>query len=255
MIKNETLYGKCKIGDVAKYVLLSGDPWRVDVLAENLENARHIAFSREFNTYTGTYKGLPVTVSSTGMGAPTAAIALEELYECGMEVAVRMGTNMVLDDENYGKFMVPIGAMREEGTSTQYVPLSYPAIADADLVRYLSEGVRDNGFEVVNGIVCTKDAFYIDFRESKFSKERGIDVDANLMALKKYGISSIDMECSAVLTIARLMNLKVAMIALGTVKANLKEFMYGEEKAKNEATLCKVALDGLLKYAQSRGDA
>lgn len=252
MVNNETLYGKCKVGDIAKYVLLSGDPWRVDVLAKNLENPRHIAFSREFNTYTGTYQGVEITVSSTGMGAPTAAIALEELYECGMEVAVRMGTNMVLDDANYGKFMVPIGAMREEGTSPHYAPLSYPAIADNDLVRYLSEGVRDNGFEVVNGIVCTRDAFYVDFRESKFSNESGVDVLANINELRKYGVNSLDMECSAVFTIARLMGVKVAMIALGTVKENLKEFMYGEEKAKNEATLCKVALDGLVKYAKSR---
>lgn len=251
MIKNETLYGKCKVGDIAKYVLLSGDPWRVDVLAKNLENPRHIAFSREFNTYTGTYQGVEITVSSTGMGAPTAAIALEELYECGMEVAVRMGTNMVLDEANYGKFMVPIGAMREESTSIHYAPVSYPAIADGDLVRYLSEGVVDNGFEVVNGIVCTKDAFYNDFRESKFSKERNVDILANIHALRQYGIDSLDMECSAVFTIARLMGVKVAMIALATVKENLKEFMYGEEKAKNEATLCKVALDGLVKYAKN----
>ena len=73
------------------------------------------------------------------------------------------------------------------------------------------------------------------------------------MALKRYGVTSLDMECSAMFTVARLMGVKVAMIALATVKANLKEFMYGEEKATNEATLCKVALDGLVKYARQEG--
>ncbi|MEG1060861.1 MAG: nucleoside phosphorylase [Oscillospiraceae bacterium] len=251
MVNGKTLYGQCAKGDIAKYVLLSGDPWRVDVLAKNLENPKHIAFSREFNTYTGAYKGVEITVSSTGMGAPTAAIAMEELYECGMEVAVRMGTNMVLNENDFGKYIVPIGAMREEGTSTQYAPLSYPAIADAKLVHYLSEGVKDNGFEVVNGLVCTRDAFYIDFRESKFSMERNVDILGHIDELRKYGVSSLDMECSALLTIGRLMGVKVAQIALGTVKENLKEFMYGEEKAKNEEVLCKVALDGLVKYAKS----
>ena len=76
MVNGKTLYGMCAKGDIAKYVLLSGDPWRVDVLAKNLENPRHIAFSREYNTYTGTYKGVEVTVSSTGIGAPPAAIAM-----------------------------------------------------------------------------------------------------------------------------------------------------------------------------------
>ncbi len=241
----------CAKGDVAKYVLLSGDPWRVDVLAKNLENPRHIAFAREFNTYTGTYKGIEITVSSTGMGAPTAAVALEELYECGMEVAVRMGTNMVMDRNNFGKYMIPIGAMREEGTSPHYAPVSYPAIADPELVRYLTEGVRENGGEAVNGLVCTMDSFYTDFRESKFSLECGVDIEGKLERLKKLGIDSIDMESSAIFTIARLMGVKAALIGLATVSPNLKEFMYGEEKKKNEAILCKVALDGLVKYAEA----
>lgn len=251
MINGKTLYGMCAKGDIAKYVLLSGDPWRVDVLAKNLENPRHIAFSREFNTYTGIYKGVEITVSSTGMGAPTAVIALEELYECGMEVAVRMGTNMVLDKKNFGKYMIPIGAMREESTSAQYAPASYPAIADAELVRYLTEGVRENGYETVNGLICTMDAFYRDFRESRFSRECGIDIEGRIDRLRAYGIDSIDMESSAIFTVARLMGVKAALIGLATVNANLREFMYGEEKAKNEAVLCKVALDGLVKYAKA----
>ncbi|MCC8022863.1 MAG: uridine phosphorylase, partial [Clostridiales bacterium] len=78
--------------DVAAYVLFSGDPWRVEVLKEYLEEPRHVAFSREFNTYTGRYKGVPVTVTSTGIGAPSAAIAMEEMYQNGMRAAVRMGT-------------------------------------------------------------------------------------------------------------------------------------------------------------------
>ena len=254
MVNDKTLYGMCAKGDIAKYVLLSGDPWRVDVLAKNLENPRHIAFSREYNTYTGTYKGVEVTVSSTGIGAPSAAIAMEELYECGMEVAVRMGTFMVLNDEDFGKYCVPIGAMRDEGTSTQYAPVSYPAIADADLVKYLSQGVKDNGFEVVNGIVATKDGFYTNCRESKFSLERGIDMFSRIDELRQYGIAAIDMETSALFTIGRLMGIKVASIALATVKENLKEFMYGDIKKANEAVLCKVALDGLIKYAK-RGEA
>ena len=89
-----TLYLRASRPHVAPYVVFSGDPWRVEVLAQLLDEPKKLAFNREFNTYTGTYQGMPVTVSSTGIGAPSAAIAMEEMYQCGMEVAVRMGTVM-----------------------------------------------------------------------------------------------------------------------------------------------------------------
>ncbi len=92
---------------IAPYVIFSGDPWRVEVLKEYLDNPQHIAFLREFNTYTGTYKGIPITVTSTGIGAPSAAIAMEEMYECGMKVGVRMGTVMSLIDETLGHYIIP----------------------------------------------------------------------------------------------------------------------------------------------------
>ena len=111
-----TLYMGGSPETVAKHVLFSGDPWRVEVLKQYLDNPKQVAFMREFNTYTGTYKGLPVTVTSTGIGAPSAAIAMEEMYECGMEVALRMGTVMALQDDMLGHFIVPIGSMRRATT-------------------------------------------------------------------------------------------------------------------------------------------
>ena len=76
-----TLYMGGTPETISKYVLFSGDPWRVDTVAKYLENPKKVNFLREFNTYTGTYKGVEITVTSTGMGAPTAAIAMEEMYE------------------------------------------------------------------------------------------------------------------------------------------------------------------------------
>lgn len=110
----KTLYMGVEKGSVAPYVLFSGDPFRVERIKEYLDNPISLGFRREFNSYTGTYKGVPITVSSTGMGAPTAAIAMEEMYEAGMKVAVRMGTVMALRDELLGKFLIPIGAIRRE---------------------------------------------------------------------------------------------------------------------------------------------
>ena len=112
-----TLYMGASEETVAKYVLFSGDPWRVEVVKKYLDNPKKVAFMREFNTYTGTYKGVEITVTSTGIGAPSAAIAMEEMYESGMQVAVRMGTVMSMQDDMLGHFMIPIAAMRREGTS------------------------------------------------------------------------------------------------------------------------------------------
>ena len=94
-----TLYLGADTSTVAPYVIFSGDPFRVEVLQKYFDNPKHVAFKREFNTYTGSYKGVPITVTSTGIGAPSAAISMEEMYEAGMKVAVRMGTVMALQDE------------------------------------------------------------------------------------------------------------------------------------------------------------
>lgn len=124
---------------------------------------------REFNTYTGTYKGIEVTVTSTGIGAPSAAIAMEEMYEVGMEVAVRMGTVMSMQDDMLGHFLIPIAAMRREGTSQSYVDLSYPAVADIDLVNAMNETVVNMGKRYLNGLNCTMDGFYSNMHDSRFS--------------------------------------------------------------------------------------
>ena len=149
---------------------------------------------REFNTYTGTYKGIEVTVTSTGIGAPSAAIAMEEMYEVGMEVAVRMGTVMSMQDDMLGHFLIPIAAMRREGTSQSYVDLSYPAVADIDLVNAMNETVVNMGKRYLNGLNCTMDGFYSNMHDSRFSLEWGRDMSETFEEVKKLGVTGIDMD-------------------------------------------------------------
>ena len=196
-----TLYMGADQETVAKYVLFSGDPWRVEVVKQYLENPKKVAFMREFNTYTGTYKGIEVTVTSTGIGAPSAAIAMEEMYEAGMEVAVRMGTVMSMQDDMLGHFLIPIAAMRREGTSQSYVDLSYPAVADIDLVNAMNETVTKMGKRYLNGLNCTMDGFYSNMHDSRFSLEWGRDMSETFEEVKKLGVTGIDMESSCMLTL------------------------------------------------------
>jgi uridine phosphorylase len=241
-----TLYMKAERARIADYVIFSGDPWRVEVLKELLDVPEHIAFAREFNTYTGAYRGVRVTVTSTGIGAPSAAIAMEEMFQSGMKVAIRMGTIMGLRDDLLGKFIIPRGVMRGESTSATYVPEGYPAVADLELVNCMNRAVLDNGREYVNGITSSMDGFYSRMRASPLSVAMGVDIQSTFDTLKKYRVLGIDMESSAILTLANLMGIRGCVVTMTTVLENLKKTLEGDERKEAERILCKVVLDGIL---------
>ena len=246
----ETLYMGADKSTVGEYVLFSGDPWRVETVAQYLENPQKVAFLREFHTYTGTYKGVTITVTSTGIGAPSAAIAMEEMYQCGMKVALRMGTVMALDDSMLGHFVIPIGSMRRESTSHTYVEASYPAVADVELVNTLNQVVAEAGKRYQNGISCTMEGFYTQMHDSRLSKERGIDMQETFDALKALDVSGIDMESACMLTVGRLMGVKTAVLTVVTVLENLKETLVGQARKDAEELLCRLALEGLSQFAK-----
>lgn len=243
-----TLYMGADESTVAKYVIFSGDPWRVEVIRQYLDNPVKVAFLREFNTYTGTYKGVPITVTSTGIGAPSAAIAMEEMYEAGMQVAVRMGTVMALQDDMLGKFIIPIAAMRRESTSKTYVEEAYPAVADIELVNTMNATVKQMGADYRNGINCTMDGFYSQMHDSRFSIESGRDMTPVFEKLKQLHVTGIDMESACMLTVGRLMDVKTCVVTMTTVLENLKEVLLGQERKDAEDLLCRTALEGIYNY-------
>ena len=246
-----TLYMGGTPETVGKYVLFSGDPWRVNVIKQFLDDPQEVAFLREFNTCTGIYKGERITVTSTGIGAPSAAIAMEEMYACGMEAAVRMGTVMSMQDDMLGQFIIPIASMRRESTSKTYVEESYPAVADLELVNILNETAADFGKRSLNGVSCTMDGFYTQMHDSRFSRECGRDLSRVFEELRALHVCGIDMESACMLTVGRLMGVKTAVITMVTVLENLKETLKGQERADAETLLCRVALEGVWRYAQA----
>lgn len=248
-----TLYMRTEKKDVGDYVIFSGDPWRVDMVKQYLESPTEIAFSREFHTCTGIYKGIPVTVTSTGIGAPSAAIAMEEMYDCGMKTAIRMGTVMALDPGMLGHFLIPIGSMRYESTSKTYVGMEYPAIADLELVNAMNETVREKGRKYKNGINCTMDGFYSQMHDSRFSLERGVEIQNTFDMLKKLHVTGIDMESSCLMTLGRLMGVKTAVVTMATVTENRKQELTGQERIDAEELLCKTVLDGICRHQAMSG--
>ncbi len=243
-----SLYMNVDKSTVAENVIFSGDPWRVEVLAKYLESPRKVAFNREFNTYTGTYKGTPVTVSSTGIGAPSAAIAMEEMYEAGMKTAVRLGTVMALRDDMLGKFIIPTASMRMESTSATYAPAGFPAAADFELVTCMNRTVTQMGAEYLNGIGCSMDGFYTMMHNSRLSKEMERDMAETFAGLKRLKIVGVDMESSCMLVVGRLMGVRTCVVTITTVLENLKDALKGEERTAAEDLLCRVVLEGIQNF-------
>lgn len=150
-----------KEGDVGKYVILPGDPKRCQKIAQYFDNPQLVADRREFVTYTGYLDGEKVSVTSTGIGGPSAAIALEELVKVGADTFIRVGTcgGMQLDVKS-GDLVIATGAIRMEGTSKEYAPIEFPAVANLNVVNAIVDAAKKLDFPHHIGVVECKDSFY-----------------------------------------------------------------------------------------------
>ncbi len=150
-----------KKGDVGRYVLLPGDPGRCERMAAYFDNARFIAQNREYTTYTGTLLGEKVSVVSTGIGCPSTAIAVEELIKIGADTFIRVGTSGGMQPETKtGDIAILTGAIRDEGTTSHYLPIEFPAVANVDVVHALRKGVQNLNLPYQLGVSQSKDSFY-----------------------------------------------------------------------------------------------
>lgn len=187
---------KVRKGEVGKYVILPGDPKRCEKIAKHFDNAQLVADNREYITYTGTLDGVKVSVTSTGIGGPSASIALEELVNCGADTFIRVGTCGGIDiNAKGGDIIVATGAIRMEGTSKEYAPIEFPAIADLDVTNALVHGAKKLNLNYHTGVVQCKDAFY-----GQHSPER-MPVSYELLnkweAWKRLGTKASEMESAA----------------------------------------------------------
>ncbi len=150
-----------KKGDVGKYVLLPGDPKRCEKIAQYFDNPVLIADSREYVTYTGYLNGEKVSVTSTGIGGPSASIAMEELVACGADTFIRIGTCGGMQEEvKSGDVVIATSAIRFEGTTKEYAPIEFPAVANLDITNSLVNAAKKLNQSHHTGVVQCKDAFY-----------------------------------------------------------------------------------------------
>lgn len=147
--------------DIGRYVLLPGDPKRCARIAEHFDDAKLVADSREYTTYTGTLEGVKVSVTSTGIGGPSASIAIDELAKCGADTFIRVGTCGGMQEEVLGgDLVIASGAVRMEGTSREFAPIEYPAVPDVTVMNALIRAAGRKGIRHHVGVVQSKDSFF-----------------------------------------------------------------------------------------------
>jgi len=217
----------CDSKDIAERIILPGDPGRVLRAAEYLDDWKEVSYNREYRTITGNYKNMPITITSTGIGGVSAAIAVEELIQCGANSFIRIGSAGALHpDILVGDLIIPIAAVREDGASKMYVSENFPAVSDHNLLKVLINTAENLGYKYYSGIIRSHDSFYTD----KQQKIINYWADKNVIAS--------DMETATIFTIAKLRGVKAAAV-LNTVVTSDGDVRQGISDLVNEKNNAK----------------
>lgn len=236
---SKTLYLRCQTGEISDRVLLTGDPARVERIGQMLDAPQWIARNREFHTLTGHYRDQRITALSSGIGAPSAAIAIEELKTLGVRAVIRVGTTMGLQAP-LGALVIATGAVRLEGTSAAYLPLPYPAIPDWTLSHVVEQVCRQRGLDFYLGLTATCDSFYTQMAPELVGR-RLPDFDI----FKQAGVLALDMETSLLYILGQTLKLTVTSVCAVTVQAEPFQALETDQRTRLEETLIHVALESL----------
>ena len=197
----------------AKYAILPGDPGRVPKIAEHLNNPIKLCTNREYTSYLGELEGQKVLVMSTGMGGPSTAIAVEELKLIGIENLIRIGTSGGMQlNVSAGDIVIAQAAVRQEGTSKEYVPVEFPAVANFELTQALKEASDELGYKNHIGVVHCKDSFYGQHSPKRMPV--AYDLEHKWQAWIKAGVLCSEMETASLFTVASVLKLKAAAVLL-----------------------------------------
>ncbi len=214
----------------AKYAILPGDPGRVPKIAQCLKNPKEISVNREYTSYLGELEGEKILVMSTGMGGPSTAIAVEELKQIGIETLIRVGTSGGMQlNVNAGDIVIANAAIRQEGTSKEYVPVEFPAVSDFEITTALKQAADELGYKNHIGIVQCKDSFY-----GQHSPERmpvSYELENKWNAWIKAGALCSEMETAALYTVSSTLGLKAGAVL--TVVWNQEQEKRGISQEQN----------------------
>ncbi|TFF91083.1 nucleoside phosphorylase [Candidatus Thorarchaeota archaeon] len=230
-------------GEIPSRVLLPGDPGRAELIAQNFfDDPSEIARNREYWSFRGRYRGEDVAVCSTGIGCPSAAIAIEELVKVGCDTFIRVGTSGAIDPSlRAGDLVIFTGSVRDDGTSKQYAPVEFPALAHFEVVRALIDAAQSRGVSHQAGIGHSKDAFYSEYPDHLADPEQG---KKRWETLRRANVLATEMEAATLFVVGHLRGVRV-----GTVCVIIGEPVGEEEAISGKPPveqMTEVALDALV---------
>lgn len=232
----------CKKGDIAPVVLLPGDPGRVAMFQDLCDDFKIVASNREYTVGTGSYQGYPISVCSTGIGAPSTEIAVVELIELGAKALIRIGGTGVLSDSiQCGDMVITTASMRQGGASQFYAPLEYPAVASYEVVNCLIDACHQNQVKYTKGIGLSVGSFFA----GQGRPANGIDFQSDnyVAALQRLNIINMEMETETILTLGSVFNVFAGSIC--AVHANRVTDEWLVDFAPYQRKMCQIALDSV----------
>ena len=236
---DEEFHLRIRKGDVGEFVILCGDPGRCEKIAKYFDDARFIVANREYTIYTGTLEGTQISVCSTGIGGPSAAIALEELIHCGSNTFIRVGTSGGMDvNVKSGDVAIATGAIRMEGTSKEYMPMEFPAVADFEVVSALVEAAKQDKAPYHVGVLQCKDSFY--GQHDPGSMPVGYELEQKWNAFLAGGALASEMESAALFIVGSVRHVRVGSIM--QVLANQTRRALGLEDHVTLDTECAIRI-------------
>jgi uridine phosphorylase len=219
----------CAPGEVAPYVLLPGDPERVPKIASLWDEAKKVAYHREYQTYTGKAGGASISATSTGIGCPSLAIAVEELAAVGANTFIRVGSSgSIQRDVKVGDVVISSAAVRLEGTSKQYVRVEYPAAANYEVLLALIQAAEKLGHRYHVGITASTDSFYLGQGRpglGEYTQSFAKDIMQDLQAAR---VMNFEMETASLFTISSVYNLRAGSVCAIFANRVTGEFGVGE---------------------------
>lgn len=242
--KNKQYHIQVGKEDIGRYVILPGDPKRCAKIAKYIDDAKLVADNREYVTYTGYLDGVKVSVTSTGIGGPSASIALEELVQAGADTFIRIGTcgGMQLNVRS-GDVVIASGAVRMEGTSKEYAPIEFPAVADIEVVNALMKAADELNVDSHVGVVQCKDSFY-----GQHSPERmpvGYELLNKWEAWKRLGCLASEMESAALFVVGSALHVKVGSVFLVVANQEREKEGLSNPVVHNTDKAVRVAVEAL----------
>ncbi|MCD7752283.1 MAG: uridine phosphorylase [Lachnospiraceae bacterium] len=231
-------------GEVGRYVLLPGDPKRCMKIAAYLDHPVLVADSREFVTYTGTLDGEKVSVTSTGIGGASTSIAVEELRRCGADTFIRVGTCGGMDvDVQGGDIVIATGAVRMEGTSKEYAPIEYPAVADLSVTNALVQAAKSLGAAYHTGVVQCKDAFYGQHEPEKLPA--GYELMEKWQAWLKMGCKASEMESAALFIVGGYLRARTGTCLLAIANQERERLGLPNKQVHETDLVIRVAIEAV----------